>query len=132
MSTHQQAKPRRANQSITDESGRPGTCRSNVGCEAIDEPCTKSATGLPSGEPANFSHRNRRTSPLFVQCSTPSTGASVAKALAAEVIAVRSSVDPCAGLVDHLRPQLLLRHEIRSELGGRRAHDLGPDAGEIA
>src|SRR5258706_3761081 len=78
MSTHQQTKPRRANQSITDESGRPGTVRSNVGCEAIDEPCTKSTAGLPSGEPTNFSHRKRRTSPsevgFVVQWSTPITG----------------------------------------------------------
>jgi hypothetical protein len=38
MSTHQHTKPRRANQSITDEWGRPGTVKSNVGCDAIDEP----------------------------------------------------------------------------------------------
>src|SRR6059058_2524638 len=49
MSTHQQTKPRRANQSMTDESARPGTVRSKVGCEAIDEPCTNSTAGLPSG-----------------------------------------------------------------------------------
>src|SRR5487761_2205315 len=105
MSTHQQVQPRRANQSITDESGRPGTCRSNVGCDAIDEPCTNNTTGLPSGEPTNFSHRNRRTSPLFVQCSTPWTGASVTGALATGFIVARASVDPRAGLVDHLGPQ---------------------------
>src|SRR5487761_2631018 len=105
MSTHQQAKPRRANQSITDESCRPGTCRSKVGCEAIDEPCTNRTTGLPSGEPTNFSHRNRRTSPLFVQCSIPRTGASVTDAVATGFIVARTSVDPRAGLVDHLGPQ---------------------------
>ena len=54
MSTLQQTKPRRANQSMTDESGRPGTCRSNVGCDAIDEPCTNRTAGLPPGEPTNF------------------------------------------------------------------------------
>src|SRR5215510_2823589 len=73
MSTHQQLKPRCANQSITDESGRPGTVRSKVGCDAIDDPCTNSTAGLPCGESTNFSHRNRRTSPsavfLWVQCS---------------------------------------------------------------
>ena len=78
MSTHQQTNPRRANQSITEESGRPGTVRSNVGCEAIDEPWTNSTAGLPSGDPANFSHRKRRTPPssvaFVVQCSTPVTG----------------------------------------------------------
>src|SRR5262252_3194029 len=77
MSTHQQSKPRCANQSITEESGRPGTLKSKVGCEAIDEPCTKSTIGLPSGEPAYFSHRKSRTSPsdvcLRVHCSTPVT-----------------------------------------------------------
>jgi hypothetical protein len=60
MSTLQHAKPRRANQSMTDESGRPGTVRSNVGCDAIDEPCTNSTTGFPSGESTNFSHRKSR------------------------------------------------------------------------
>src|SRR6266571_2351170 len=74
MSTHQHAKPRRANQSITDESARPGTERSNVGCDAIDEPCTNRTAGLPSGESRYFSQRKRRTSPLFVQCSRPGTG----------------------------------------------------------
>src|SRR5512132_2057378 len=75
MSTVQHTKPRFANQSIADESGRPGTVRSKVGCEAIDEPCTNSTAGLLSGEPTNFSHRNRRTSPLWGQCSTPVTWA---------------------------------------------------------
>src|SRR5215475_11331576 len=42
MSTHQQSKPRRANESMTEELGRPSTCKSKVGCDAIDEPCTKS------------------------------------------------------------------------------------------
>src|SRR5512145_116282 len=78
MSTHQQTKPRSANQSITLECGRPGTLRSKVGVEAIDEPCTNSTAGLPCGEPMYFSHRKRRMSPsavfLFVQCSTPLTG----------------------------------------------------------
>ena len=76
MSTLQHANPRRANQSMTEESGLPGTLRSNVGCEAIDEPCTNRTAGLAAGEPTNFSQRKRRTSPLCVQCSTPLTGAS--------------------------------------------------------
>src|SRR6185436_18713805 len=79
MSTHQQTNPRLANQSITDESGRPGTVRSNVGCDAIDEPWTNSTAGLSAGEPTNFSQRKRRTSPsavgFVVQCSTPVTDA---------------------------------------------------------
>src|SRR5919108_5292735 len=69
---HQVSKPRAANQSITEESGRPGTRRSNVGCDAIDEPCTNST--VPAGRPAaRFSQRKRRTSPLSVQCSWPRT-----------------------------------------------------------
>src|SRR6266550_4352217 len=73
MSTHQQSKPRAANQSITEESLRPGTCRSKVGCEAIEEPCTnRMVPAGPVGSLAYFSHMNRRTSlPLLVQCSSP-------------------------------------------------------------
>ena len=52
MSTHQVSKPRAANQSITEESGRPGTCRSKVGCDAIDEPCTnRMVPAGPDGSP---------------------------------------------------------------------------------
>src|SRR5579862_9043554 len=72
MSTHQQSKPRAANQSITELSGRPGTCRSKVGCEAMDEPCTnRMVPAGPDGSGAYFSNRNRRTSPFWVQCSSP-------------------------------------------------------------
>src|SRR3979490_791592 len=72
MSTHQQSKPRAANQSITELSGRPGTCRSKVGCDAMDEPCTnRMGPAGPEGSPAYFSNRNRRPSPLWVQCSSP-------------------------------------------------------------
>src|SRR5437763_5198378 len=77
MSTLQHTNPRSANQSITEESGLPGTLRSKVGCDAIDEPCTKRIAGLPSGESTYFSQRKSRTSPsgvaFFVQCSTPVT-----------------------------------------------------------
>src|SRR3981081_2018385 len=73
MSTHQQTNPRRANQSVTEESARPATERAKVGCDAIDEPWTNNTAGFPSGESRYFSHRNRRTSPLFVQCSAPVT-----------------------------------------------------------
>src|SRR5436190_19808456 len=77
MSTHQQSKPRAANQSIAEESRRPGTCRSKVGCEAIEEPCTnRMVPAGPDGSPAYFSHMNRRTAePLLVQCSSPRIGA---------------------------------------------------------
>jgi hypothetical protein len=36
LSIVQQSKPRAQNQSITEDQGRPGTLKSNVGCEAID------------------------------------------------------------------------------------------------
>src|ERR1700716_742780 len=72
MSTHQQSKPRAANQSIAEESGRPGTCRSKVGCEAIEEPCTNRIVPvLWPGSTAHLFHRNSFTSPLSVQCSVP-------------------------------------------------------------
>src|SRR3974390_3489263 len=74
MSTHQQSKPRLANHSITEESGRPGTCRSNVGCDAIEEPCTKRTVPLAAaGSPENFSHKKSFTLSLWVQCSLPTT-----------------------------------------------------------
>src|SRR3989440_1889879 len=68
---HQVSKPRLANHSITEECGRPGTCRSKVGCEAIDEPCTKRIVplGVPAAE--GFCQRKSLTAPLRVQCSLP-------------------------------------------------------------
>src|SRR2546423_14621981 len=93
MSTHQQTKPRRANQSIADESGRPGTARSNVGCEAIDEPWTKRMAGFASGASTYFSQRKSRTSPSDVcfcaQCSVPVTVALVIVMRSKEAIAER-------------------------------------------
>src|SRR5262247_3146277 len=73
MSTHQVSKPSAAKNSITEESWRPGTCRSKVGCEAMDEPCTnKIRPAGPEGSPLFLFHRNSRTSlPLLVQCSSP-------------------------------------------------------------
>src|SRR5262245_16749655 len=74
LSKHQLSKPRAANQSIADESGRPGTCKSNVGCDAIDEPWTNTIVPLASRDSTLlFRHRNSRTSPLRVQCSVPCT-----------------------------------------------------------
>src|SRR5688572_27033252 len=55
---------------MTEESGRPGTWRSKVGCEAIDEPCTKRIVPALAAAGA-LRHRKRRTSPLLVQCSLP-------------------------------------------------------------
>src|SRR2546422_7307690 len=81
---HQVSKPRAANQSIAEESGRPGTCRSKVGCEAIEEPCTKSTVPrfrVPAA--GGFCQRKSftpRAPPLWVQCSFPETGARAADA----------------------------------------------------
>src|SRR5450631_3551596 len=58
---------------MAEEPGRPGTCRSKVGCEAIDEPCTnRMVPMLLAGSPAHFSNMNSFTPPsLPVQCSSP-------------------------------------------------------------
>src|SRR5499426_3866185 len=67
MTTHRVSKPSRAKQSVAEESGRPGTCRSNVGCAAIDEPCTNRIVPmLLAGSPAHFSNKNSFTPPSFV------------------------------------------------------------------
>src|SRR5580704_5202271 len=73
MSTHQQSKFCRAKKSITEESGRPGTCRSNVGCAAMDEPCTnRMVPAVCCGSPADFSNMNSFAPPsLVVQWSSP-------------------------------------------------------------
>src|SRR3954462_8465067 len=75
MSTHQVSKPRSANQSMTEEYGRPGTCRSNVGCPAMEEPCTNRIVPRGFAPAVAFCHRKRRTAPslvfLVVQCYCP-------------------------------------------------------------
>src|SRR5579885_315874 len=64
---------------MTEYSGRPGTCRSKLAWEAIVEPWMSRSSGafgspkLASRDGRYFSNRNRRTSPLVVQCSTPRT-----------------------------------------------------------
>src|SRR5262252_8346319 len=70
MSTHQVSKPLSTNQSIAEEKGRPGTCRSKVGCPAIEEPCTNRIVPFGFCE-GDFCQRKRRTSPFWVQCSLP-------------------------------------------------------------
>src|SRR4030095_12938860 len=60
-----------------EESGRPGTWRSKVGWEPIEEPWTKRIVPRGSVDPtAAFSQRNRRTGPFWVQCSRPRTAGS--------------------------------------------------------
>src|SRR5580692_180247 len=72
MSTHQQSKFCRAKKSITEESSRPGTCRSNVGCAAMDEPCTnRMVPAVCFGSPAHFSNMKSFAPSLVVQCSSP-------------------------------------------------------------
>src|SRR3974390_836531 len=58
---------------MTEESGRPSTCKSKVGCDAIDEPCTKrTVPAALFGSPPHFSNMNSFTTPsLLVQCSSP-------------------------------------------------------------
>src|ERR1700753_1990683 len=71
MLIDQVSKPRSAKYSIAEECGRPSTCRSKVGCEAIDEPCTNRTVPFLAPPGARFSHRNRLASPFLVQCSWP-------------------------------------------------------------
>src|SRR4051812_46232021 len=73
MSTDQVSNPWAANQSMTDEPGRPGTCRSKVGCDAMEEPCTNRIVPRFSAPTERFSHMKSLTSPLLVQCSSPCT-----------------------------------------------------------
>src|ERR1700678_1187507 len=72
MSPDQVSQSCRAKNSIAEESGRPGTSRSKVGCDAIDEPWTNRIVAFAlAGSPADLFHRNSFTSPLLVQCSVP-------------------------------------------------------------
>src|SRR5258708_10457529 len=66
----QVSKPCSTNHSIAEECARPVTCRSKVGCEAIDEPCTNRI--VPRfALPECLRQRKSLTSPLRVQCSVP-------------------------------------------------------------
>src|SRR5471030_266090 len=57
---------------MAEESGRPGTLRSNVGCDAIEDPCTKRIVPAGVVPAAGFLfQRKSLTSPFFVQCSVP-------------------------------------------------------------
>src|SRR4051794_32134410 len=72
MSTHQQSYPCFAKYSMAELSGRPGTSRSKVGCEAMDEPWTNRMVPFVfPGSPATLFQRKSLTSPLLVQCSVP-------------------------------------------------------------
>src|SRR6185503_2573245 len=137
---HQVSKPRSANHSITEEPGRPGTCRSKVGCEPIDEPCTKRIVplGVPAAE--GFCQRKSLTSPLWVQCSLPcmegdsrefSTGPR-APTVSYLADCVQKSAGPRIGASAPRRrtldtfPKLLLQHaRERGERPAIREKDLG-------
>src|SRR3954447_4427358 len=72
MSTHQVSYPCFAKYSIAELSGRPGTSRSKVGCDAIEEPCTnRMVPFVAAGLPATLFQRKSLTSPFLVQCSVP-------------------------------------------------------------
>src|SRR5512139_920663 len=110
---HQVSKPRAANQSITDESGRPGTYRSKVGCEAMDEPCTKRIVPAGAVPGAGFLfQRNNRTPPFVVQCSVPPS----------QVVVVGIAASPC--LSRGVKERRFLRHcgPRRNDAGGSGAH----------
>src|SRR5215475_7257670 len=131
MSTHQVSKPRAAKKSITEESARPGTCRSKVGCEAIDEPCTnKIRPAGPDGSPPCLFQRNRRTSPPFsVQCSSPrmaATDESGLFMLATPLVAANAVQPRSFGLYavgsDDFGPFIDLGLHVSAELIGGHRH----------
>src|SRR5712672_1968272 len=79
---------------MAEESVRPGTCRSKVGVEAMEEPCTNRIVPMVlAGSPAYFSNMNRRTSlPLLVQCSSPRTGAETSMVIVRSLLAGLSTI----------------------------------------
>ena len=86
---------------MTEESGRPSTCKSKVGCEAIDEPCTKrTVPAALFGSPPHFSNMNSFTSPsLVVQCSSPRMTAARDRSFIvhlSEIVAIATSGGPIA------------------------------------
>src|SRR5437773_12274702 len=114
MSTHQQSYPCFAKYSIAEESGRPGTSRSKVGCEAIDEPCTNRIMPLVfAGSPATLFHMKSLTSPLLVQCSVPGRRSCT-------FIDRACSVDVDVVGLDELRPAVDFRLDVGDEF--LRAH----------
>src|SRR6266566_7241504 len=119
MSTHHVSQPRAAKKSIAEESARPGTCRSKVGCEAMDEPCTnKILPAGPEGSPACLFHRNKWTSlPLSVQCFSPRMTAAGEMGLFTVGLLV---LDASLSLFDHLvgKSEQPIRHLEPARLRG--------------
>src|SRR6266850_5454393 len=126
----QVSKPCSTNHSIAEECARPGTCRSKVGCEAIDEPCTKRI--VPRGLPvAGLFQRNSLTSPLRVQCSLPFVMRRLSELYALDSVqesaglARRSSMNEGIEALDSF-PKLLMHHaKVRAEQPAIREKDLG-------
>src|SRR5215468_3365485 len=104
---------------MTEESARPDTCRSKVGCEAMDEPCTNRILPAgPEGSPACLFHMKSFTSAsLVVQCSVPA----IRNCSFMDETSVRSLIRLLgfdAVRVDDLRPLLDLGLHVGAELGG--------------
>src|SRR5260370_23049834 len=74
MPTDDVSSPCGAKDSIAEEFGRHGTLRSNVGCDAMEDPWTNRVGAFAlAGSTAHLFHRNSLTSPLLVQCSAPAS-----------------------------------------------------------
>src|SRR5258708_23585452 len=59
---------------MAEEFGRHRTLRSNVGCDAMEDPWTNRIGAFAlAGSTAHLFHRNSLTSPLLVQCSAPAS-----------------------------------------------------------
>src|SRR5437660_819070 len=114
---HQVSKPRAANQSITDESRRPGTFRSKVGCEAIEEPCTKSTVPrLCAPAAGSFCQRNSRTFslPLLIQCSFPDSAARAATCFTSTPPEKMRILTPAARASRDARLRILVKYQLFS------------------
>ena len=131
--TSRRSRGARTSPSPTNRDGRARAGRTSAATPSTSRART-ARPACPRASPTNFSHRNRRTSPLCVQCSTPGPACVGRRRalLTAIGIAVRSSQSIFAPVsrID-LRPQVLLGTEIRAELGGRRADDLDADARHV-
>src|ERR1043165_8465974 len=102
---------------MAEEPGRPGTSRSNVGCDAIEEPCTSRIVPLVcAGSPATLFQRKSLTSPLSVQCSVPRM-----RTCTFMCSSRFFSVNPDVVRLDEFAPSLDLRRDVGAELV--RAHD---------
>src|SRR3954452_825661 len=126
MSTHQVSYPRAAKKSMTEESARPGTCRSNVGCEAMDEPCTNRIRPSASeGSPAFLFQRKSFTPPsLVAQCSLPVMRSGLLMLTISRIDAGGSLRRDCIGF-DDSRPFLDLGLHVRAEFIRGHQHRLG-------